>query len=177
MFEYVWRDLLDALRYYPYALAAGGVFFVLFLLFRRKKNVPFFGKILFVMCVAVLLCMTLLFRESGGKKGMDFTLFSTWGINARNNAFVIENIILFIPYGFVTALAFPKLRNFFACSFFGLFTSIAIELIQYTTQRGFFQIDDIITNGIGAMIGCILFWIIYFPVWCRKKPKKGKKKS
>ena len=38
---------------------------------------------------------------------MDLELFSTWGINDRNNAFVVENVLLFIPYGFVL-LRYPS---------------------------------------------------------------------
>ena len=53
-----------------------------------------------VMYVAVLLAITYFSRESGSRSGMmDLELFSTWGINNRNNAYVVENVLLFIPYG------------------------------------------------------------------------------
>ena len=42
----------------------------------------------------------------------------------------------------------------------GFFTSLGIELLQLATQRGFFQIDDILTNTLGAVVGYLFFGVI-----------------
>ena len=39
----------------------------------------------------------------------------------------------------------------------GLFVSVSVELLQYLTSRGFTEIDDVINNTAGAMIG----WLAY----------------
>ena len=167
MFTYILNDLKAALYYLPYGLGAGFVFCLLAVFFHKKtKPMVFWGRVLFVMYLAILLVITLLSRESGNSKDMDWQLFSTWGINERNNAFVIENILLFIPFGIVSALAFKVFRNLIACLLLGALTSVVIELTQYTTGRGFFQIDDIITNIIGCGIGFICYWILSLPVRC-----------
>ena len=105
-------------------------------------------------------------RESGNSKGFDLELFSTWGINDRNNAYVIENIMLFVPYGFLGSWAFEKMGNFFRCLALGALTSLYIESLQLVTGRGFFQIDDILTNTLGAVIGCLVYRLFLF---CGKK--------
>jgi glycopeptide antibiotics resistance protein len=42
---------------------------------------------------------------------------------------------------------------------FGLAGSVAIEVLQLASRRGYFQVDDILTNVIGALIGWLLYWI------------------
>ncbi len=165
MIRYILRDLRASLCYLPDGLVVG-IFFALFLkvisAFRGKKK-PF--RILpltaFVMYSVIVLCMTFLSRESGSRIGIDLELFSTWGINARNNAYVVENVLLFVPYGFVCAWAFPPLRNFITCAMAGLLTSLIIEWLQFLTQRGYFQIDDILTNFMGSIMGYLIFRLLW----------------
>ena len=49
--------------------------------------------------MVLILVITLLSREDGSHLGLDLTIGSTWGINARNNAYVLENVLLFVPFG------------------------------------------------------------------------------
>lgn len=118
-------------------------------------------------CDAVLgLCIGdadhhLFFQGEREQTGMDLELFSTWGINDRNNAYVVENVLLFIPYGFLGAWTSGRLRRILLCGVFGFLTSVGIESLQLVTRRGFFQIDDILTNTLGTVIGCGIFCIIF----------------
>lgn len=66
--------------------------------------------------------------------------------NARANAYVAENLLLFIPYGAMLPLIWKRSWNSFICVLVGALTSAGIELIQLLTQRGYFQIDDIVVN-------------------------------
>ena len=73
---------------------------------------------------------------------------------------VIGNIVLFIPFGFLSALNFKKLRDKRIYGILiGLIFTITIEFLQSFTGR-FVQLEDIIMNTIGTYIGYILF--IYF---------------
>lgn len=173
MWKYIIRDMTSMLHYVPFAIAAWIVAAVFCICRNRrcKSRGEASGSVCarsaFYMYVVLLLVITLFSRESGSGKGLDLKLFSTWGINKRNNAYVIENILLFIPYGFVCAWNYTCMRNFLVCTLTGFLTSLGIEFLQLVTGRGFFQIDDILTNALGSMIGCIAFkWI------CRKKPKE-----
>lgn len=166
MVKYIYRDLVTALGYLPYGLALGiplsaALLLIAFFVRGKRERQNFIPMIAFSLYLAILLVITFLSRESGSMPGeVDLKLFSTWGINDRNNAFVVENVLLFIPYGFLCSCAFARLRNFFRCMFFGALTSMAVECLQLVTARGFFQIDDILTNMLGAVIGYLLFLLL-----------------
>lgn len=158
--------MTSVLRYLPYGLLVGVIVVIILSIInnRRVKNnkeplsvVAITG---FIMYLVVLLFITFLSRESGNNKGIDMELFSTWGINTRNNAYVIENILLFIPYGFFGAWVIKEVRNVITCTLFGAATSLIIEWLQLLSGRGFFQIDDVATNTIGAMVGYLIFRIL-----------------
>ena len=70
-------------------------------------------------------------------------------------------MLLFIPYGFVLAWAGPRQRNFFRNAATGAMTSLAIECMQLVTGRGYFQIDDILTNIVGTVLGYICYMLLY----------------
>jgi glycopeptide antibiotics resistance protein len=74
---------------------------------------------------------------------------------------IFGNIILFIPYGFLGIL-YPKL-NRFIWLFVTFFIVINIvEFSQYYFKRGFADVDDIILNTTGAVIGFIIYKIFFF---------------
>ncbi len=162
MFEYIYRDMLSMVRFFPYGLALGLLMATLFLWAvngarKRRGKLPVAA---FVIYLALMLVITFLSRESGDSKGIDLELFSTWGINDRNNAFVIENVLLFVPYGFLAGFAFGRYRRFLPCLALGAATSLGIETLQLVTGRGFFQIDDILTNTLGAVVGFLLYRLL-----------------
>lgn len=163
MLKYIVNDIIAVLRYLPYGIVAGIVVAILLSAINGRCNrkgrstisVP--AVTCYFMYLVIIIFITFLSRESGSRKGIDLELFSTWGINARNKAFVIENILLFIPYGFVCAWAIKSSRKFLMCTLYGFLTSACIETMQLITQRGYFQVDDIITNVLGTIIGFIFF--------------------
>lgn len=171
MFYYLYRDLANALRYLPFGVGAGAVCFFILSAWnsgrkkQQKESIPVMPRTLFFTYLAVILGITFLSREGGNHGGLDLELFSTWGINDRNNAFVIENILLFVPYGIFCPLAFRYAEKFWGCLTVGALTSILIELSQLFTGRGYFQIDDILTNIIGTVAG----YLLYFLFWGRRR--------
>lgn len=68
---------------------------------------------------------------------------------------LILNVLLFIPYGILTLMIFRKAKRA-KLFFYGVLTSAIIELIQYLSRLGCFDIDDLIHNGIGICVGCLL---------------------
>lgn len=165
MIEYIIKDMAAVSCYLPCGLIGGGL--VAFILHRinkkriqqQKKPIRTAAVTGFVTYAVIILFITFLSRESGTGKGMDLQLFSTMKINKRNNAYVVENILLFIPYGFVSAWAILRARKFWFSTLLGFVTSLGIEYLQLVTGRGFFQIDDILTNVLGMVFGYLLFRI------------------
>ncbi len=167
IWKYVIKDLSEAMQYLPYGIMAGAVMGLILngMNARRerrgKEAFPMAGLMAFSLYLMIILVITFFSREDGSRIGMDLELFSTWGINTRNNAFVVENVLLFIPYGFACPWAFPWLRGFFRNAFAAFVTSLGVETIQLITGRGYFQVDDILTNVLGAMIGYVIFRVLY----------------
>lgn len=166
MLEYIIKDLAGASTFLPHGMVAG-LIIVLTLkvinsgrLRRQKEPISVLPTTGLLMYMFIMLCITFLSRESGSRNGIDMKLFSTWGINTRNNAYVIENILLFIPYGFLLPVAVKSYRNVISCLFVGVVTSMAIECMQLITARGYFQIDDILTNTLGTVMGYLVFRIV-----------------
>lgn len=83
---------------------------------------------------------------------------------------VIGNIILFVPFGYlVTDMIIEKAHK---CHFFipitiTFITSLLIEIIQMNIGRSF-DIDDIILNILGAIIGWASFKLLHYI--CSKIP-------
>lgn len=80
----------------------------------------------------------------------------------RSTLFTSYFIMLFIPFGIFIPLKWKQLRNPFVCSFLGFCLSCIIEMIQLITERGHFQIDDIVTNTLGTLIGALIFRMYSF---------------
>ncbi len=70
------------------------------------------------------------------------------------------NVFLFIPLGFLLPRIWARMRGFFRTMFSIAALVIAVEILQYFTQLGSLDIDDLILNLIGAAIGYIC-WKIY----------------
>ena len=64
---------------------------------------------------------------------------------------IIANILVFIPLGFFVSNKNSK--NVFKTLVFCLFVILSIECIQLLFKIGFFDVDDIILNFIGSLIG------------------------
>jgi glycopeptide antibiotics resistance protein len=75
---------------------------------------------------------------------------------------VIGNVLLFIPLGILLPVINKKMKNFFLMFVTGFYLSIFIELLQYTVAKRIFDIDDILLNTVGTILGFILYHILAF---------------
>lgn len=79
----------------------------------------------------------------------NFLLYQYWNEIYIN---ILGNILMFIPYGFIGWL-FPKYNDLKTLLIYFLSFLIVIEALQYFTRLGVFDIDDIILNTFGVVIG------------------------
>ncbi|WP_366921540.1 VanZ family protein [Metallumcola ferriviriculae] len=81
--------------------------------------------------------------------------FNTWFIN------LFGNVLAFMPLGFLAPIIFhkklPTIKNVFGLS---LTIPFLIEIIQLVLRVGSFDIDDIILNSIGVMLGYLILIIV-----------------
>ena len=65
---------------------------------------------------------------------------------------IFGNILVFMPYGFFIPMLFKKINTYVKFLVFILLIVILIEISQFFTMSGSFDIDDIMLNVIGASI-------------------------
>jgi glycopeptide antibiotics resistance protein len=157
------KDMLVAATFLPVGIVAGCIWLVFNWMIERKKStkdrrvrrlLPVF---LIVVYITVLLEFAFFSREPGSRTGIDLTLFETWGRSAQAHSYFIENVIMFLPFGILFPMMISKFQKATFCVAAGLACSACLELAQLLTSRGHCQLDDVITNTSGTLIG----WIIW----------------
>lgn len=72
---------------------------------------------------------------------------------------IVLNIVLFLPFGILVKLLYPSLS---ALKMLGVavLCSLFIETNQYVFEKGVTQIDDVMHNVIGALLGWLMAKIV-----------------
>lgn len=111
----------------------------------RKWNI-----LLLVVYLAVIAYLTIFFRENGEAKATEFlAYFRKIFTDSEARLDIFRNIWLFIPLGAILYRLYPKK----VALFIPIVLSVAIEGIQFFTGKGFCELDDVISNGVGGGIG------------------------
>jgi glycopeptide antibiotics resistance protein len=118
MINFIIKDIMEVAGYLPIGILSGILVVVLYVICilclerkNRKKNrlsVHVRNSVVwFILSVyiAVMFVTVFLSREPGSRQGIDMTLFGTWGITPQAHAFVIENVLLFVPFGILCPFA------------------------------------------------------------------------
>ncbi len=79
---------------------------------------------------------------------------------------IAGNIILFVPFGVLLPLAFKVERSTIV---YGCAASVLVEIIQLAFAMGAADIDDVILNTLGAVIGYVAYRIINHCIKNREK--------
>ena len=120
-------------------------------------------KYLFAAYTIFIVWYTLLIREPRGVERVFkpelFWAIRAWidnpsVVNKAEAVQFIQNILFFIPYG----LLFPWKDNWKRVFVTALVLSISIELSQYIFNLGWCEVDDVISNTLGTMIGYWIWW-------------------
>ena len=70
------------------------------------------------------------------------------------------NVLAFMPFGFFVPILRPKLRRIDRMLVMTFLLSMMIEITQLLTRVGSFDVDDLILNTSGGILGYLLFYII-----------------
>lgn len=91
---------------------------------------------------------------------MPFEMIKFYATNNVNLDITIHNlfgnIILLLPLGLLLPFLFYKCKNLLSVTTIAFCTSLTIECIQFGLQIGMADIDDILLNTFGAMIGYMI---------------------
>ena len=124
--------------------------------FLREASWCFLGGYL-----SFLFCTTVLFRNQTEEMHYSFRPFLTYAcLYNRRIAEIILNILMFIPIGFFSGIAIIKM-NIIKVIGLGFSLSSSIEILQLLTRRGVCNVDDVIHNTLGCIIGYAFFVLCY----------------
>ncbi|TKI74361.1 VanZ family protein [Bacillus mycoides] len=96
---------------------------------------------------------------------INLTLFDTAGSTTY-----LLNIVLFMPLGFLLPTIWPQFRKMTNTVCAGFLFSLAIELNQLLNNR-ITDIDDLFTNTLGAIVGYVIYRVL-FKMICKREEKK-----
>lgn len=97
--------------------------------------------------------LTIFTREAGSRTDVNLHFFETWHPDVYSQCFMIENVLLFFPFGAFLVLLWKRAGKIWKILVLSFFLSMAIEITQLRTGRGYFQVDDIWLNMLGGLLG------------------------
>lgn len=132
-------------------------------LLKGGKKVVIYRELLYLVFILYVLCLYYIVTYQdinyGGINLTPFKEIFRYTIGSKKFfKNIIGNIVLFIPYGYFAAY-FPRNRKMATVTFLTLLVSFSIEAIQYKIGR-VFDIDDIILNTLGGIIGYLIFIVL-----------------
>lgn len=119
-----------------------------------KTGCRYSVALLLLEYIFVFFCSTVIFRVSGETRHYNFHPF--WSYD-RPDLLVenIMNVVVFIPVGLLSGIAFKQL-TWRKALLIGCGISVTIEALQFIFMCGFSEVDDVMHNTVGCMIGYIL---------------------
>jgi len=88
---------------------------------------------------------------------------------------LIGNIVAFAPFGFFLPVLCKAGKNVISCVLLtGLF-SLLVESVQLVSKVGAFDVDDILLNALGGLVGFLCYSVVWKPlmeIWDRQKTKE-----
>lgn len=117
-----------------------------------------FSNLLFI--IYILLLYELLTRSelnnASGYNLVPFTEMFRYSVGSPNFYLnVVGNIVLFIPFGYFIS-TYIKPKKILAILIVSVISSTTVEFVQLCIGRSF-DVDDIILNALGAIIGFLLY--------------------
>ncbi len=69
------------------------------------------------------------------------------------------NLVGFIPFGILLPVISRRMRNWKRILRAGFFLTLVMEFLQLVLRAGIFDVDDILLNTAGALIGYQIYWL------------------
>ena len=141
---------------------------------KTKQRIRRLGRILFIIYI-LLLVYFLFFAESYGRTELfeeeyhynlvpfrEIQRFWTYRETVGFRASFLNlagNIIGFMPFGFILPVMHRNMRRLWLVVPLGFLLSFCVEFIQLVGKVGCFDVDDMILNTLGALLGYWAFLI------------------
>lgn len=74
---------------------------------------------------------------------------------------LIGNVLAFVPFGLFLPLLLRGMRYFGKTVLLGFEFSLLVEIVQLFSKVGSFDVDDILLNTLGVVLGYVLFFLLH----------------
>lgn len=141
---------------------------VILLVWKGWRAGKYIVKLMLMEYIFLLYSSTVLFRPIYELREYNFAPFWSYkAIEAGRVELLAENIMnvmVFVPLGILLGalmIRLTLLKGFSQAFFVGLFLSASIEVLQFFCKRGFSEVDDVMHNTLGCLIGYMIFMILW----------------
>lgn len=143
---------------------------------KKKVSWKLLMKSVLVCYLVVVVGVTLLDRTGHMGTGKIMPLFYSYQdawVNFSAAAWrnIILNICMFVPFGVLLPSCIKSCQSWWKTYLAGFVFTVGIESVQLVARRGLFELDDIMGNTVGAMIGYGIFalGICAWKMWKKKE--------
>lgn len=170
--ELILKQICDALLYIPAGCkwALGIVILILIagmvwkFCFHKNITVVFWKNLLlafyFIVYIYCILQLTIFSRHVGNFGGIDWRFLVKWNESDAQKAFLIANILMFIPLGILMPMVCKWTKHIMISLPIAVLCSVCIEATQLKYQLGFCQLDDVVANSTGFLIGFLIYLML-----------------
>ena len=120
-----------------------------------KTGLRYSATLLLIEYIFFLFCSTVIYRTTSELRKYDFHPF--WSYD-RSDLLIenIMNVIVFIPVGMILGSLLRVKGSCLVVLLIGCSISITVESLQFCLMRGFSEVDDVMHNTLGCILGYIL---------------------
>lgn len=141
---------------------------------KYRKTIINILKVLFILYIVALTYFLFFSERYGRDVGLreyryNLTLFKELGrcVTYRQQlgieSFIVNifgNILAFAPFGFLLPIITPENRKWIKLALITFLFSLTIELLQLVFKVGIFDVDDLLMNTLGGLLGYFIFTIV-----------------
>ena len=133
-----------------------------------QKGIRYSMALLLLEYVFLLYGSTVFFRETKAGRQYDFTPFWSYSVE-RLIPENIMNVVVFVPIGvllgfMVNGSRLTVRKGWLVAFCVGMGLSVGIEALQFVLKRGFSEVDDVVHNTLGCILGYSL-WLMVHGAW------------
>ena len=128
-----------------------------------RKGFFYSLRLMFLEYVFLLYASTVIFRAVMSEREYDFTPFWSYraimdGSEPQLLTENIMNVAVFVPVGVLAGVAFRRM-TWKKILMVGLCSSFGIEVLQFVFVKGFAEVDDMMHNTAGCLLGFVI-WLV-----------------
>lgn len=111
--------------------------------------------------IVVVLCFTIIFRRADYPQTITPLFYELKLIILKHSFWaiidIVRNLFMLMPLGFILPVIYKRCHKMYSVALLAFLLSLFIEGMQLVTARGTCQMDDLMNNTIGAVIGFFIW--------------------